>query len=296
MTVATIIGQAAKSGTFDIWMLILAILGIAVSLAIGGIAVYYASRSASYAKQSVTLTQQGLEVQDRQLRLQEEQATMRPRLEAADIRFYRPEDSSEVRYVLREVEENRRKGEQGRAAEEDRKQKYAEWERQKKEKERKLQNDPLPRLGPRDLSGLAERNPYEQIMIPRVDPTRYLAGHRYDGPKPDAILEFQIANKGKTAAHDISGTSRLDASYLHPLDFPAMDNLGISGPDEGFFEVDLVRVSELLPEHTFEYKIALRAKHPGSDNKVVVQYEFITPDGVTLNGEMQTEMVPGSPR
>lgn len=268
-------------------MLILTIVGIAVSLAIGGIAVYYARRSASYAEQSVTLTQQGLEVQDRQLQLQEEQAAMIPRLEVSDIRFYRPEDSSEVRDVLREVEQNRRKDERERTAEEERKRKSAEWEQKQAEKRR---NEPFYR------PDWTEVNPYRDYGMYMYSDPLLSGGHRYDGPKPNAVLDFQIVNKGKTAAHDISGTLRLEASYLNPLDFPAMDNREISGPDEGFFKVELVRVPELLPGHTTEYRIALQAEYPGDNKKVQIQYEFITPDGINLKDEETVELVSSSPR
>lgn len=288
--------QSAGGGALDVWMLILTILGIIVSLAIGGYAVYYAKRSAGYAEKSMTLTQQGLEVQDRQLQLQEEQAAMIPRIEVSDIRFYRPEDSSEFRDVLREVEQNRRKDERDRSAEEERKRKYAEWEQQKKEKEKERENDSLYyRFNPIDKYGISDRNPYEKMTIPMPDPTRY-GGYRYDGPKPDAVLDFQIINRGKTAAHDISGTLRLEAFWLQPVNFPAMDDREISDPDEGFFKVDLVRVTELLPGHTVDYRIALQAIHPGSYKKVKVQYEFITPDGVNLKDEKAVEWVHSSPQ
>ena len=61
-------------------MLILAIVGILVSLAVGGVAAYFAWRS-------VVLTRRGLEVQDEQLRLQKKQAAMQPDLDVeASIR------------------------------------------------------------------------------------------------------------------------------------------------------------------------------------------------------------------
>lgn len=270
MTTVVTVGseQTAGGETLDIWMLIVAIAGVAVGIIGVLIGVYYRRK----------------------------QAAMTPRLEVSDIRFYRPEDSSELREVLREVEQNRREDEQERVAEKERKRKSIEWERQKKEKEKERKNDPLyHRFNPIDKYGISDRNPYEDIMMPMPVPKRY-RGYSYDGPKPNAVLDFQIINRGKTAAHDISGTLRLEASCLQPLDFPAMDDQEISDPDEGFFKVDLVRVTELLPGHTVEYRIALQAIHPGSDKKVQVQYEFITPDGVNLKDEKAIEWVHSSPQ
>lgn len=285
-TAATVETQQIGGEAMDGWMLILAILGIVVSLVIGGIAAYYARRS-------VILTEQGMAVQDRQLQLQEEQATMIPRLEVSGIRFLRPEDSPEVQETRREMEEKRREDEQERAEEEERKRKFVEWEQKQEEEQR---NNPY---------SLRQRNPYEDLEILPMfdadtvsdysDPVRS-SRRNYGGPMPNAVLDFQIANKGKAAARDISGTLNLDAAYLRPLDFPGMDDRGISGPDEGFFRVDLVRVPELTG-HTAEYRIALQAKHPGGNNKVWIKYEFITPDGIiNLKNEKAVELIPGSPR
>ena len=240
-------------------MLVLTILGIAISLVIGLTAIYYARRSSRYAEQSVNLTQLGLEVQDRQLQLQEEQAVMTPRLMILDIRFYRPEDSYEVWGILREVEQNRLRDEQKRAVEEERKRKSAEWEQEQKEK---LGNEPFSH----SLAGMI--NPYRKIPSAHPNPLQF-TGHHYDGPMPNVILDLQVINKGKTAAHDISGTLRLEENWLRPLNFPGMDHQEIT--IKGSCKVDLVRVPELLPGRTAKYYIAFKEKHPGDDNDVLVQ-------------------------
>lgn len=294
MTTVLTVGseQAAGGGALDGWMLFLAIVSAvgAVIAAATGVTSVILNRRGN------TLTYQGNDVQDRVLQLQEEQAAMIPRLEVSDIRFYKPEDSPEVWDVLQEVEQNRRKDERERVAEEERRRKSIEWERQKKEKVKERENDPIyHRFNPIDKSGVSDINPYGNIMMPVYRGALQFRGHRYDGPLPNAVLDFQIINKGKTAAHDISGTLTLEASCFQPLDFPAMDDREISGPDGGFFEVGLGRVTELLPGHTTEYRIALQAIHPGSD-KVQVQYEFITPDGINLKDEKAIEWVHSSPQ
>ena len=222
MTTVVTVGseQAAGGGTMDGLMLFLTILGILVSLGIGLVAAYYARRS-------VILTERGMAVQDEQLQLQKEQAAMIPRLEVSDIRFIRPEGSPEFREARDEIEEKRREDEQERAEEEERKRKSAEWEDEQNKNPFRIKI----------------RNPYENTLhINRFDFAEVMdygdSGRNYDGPIPNAILDFQITNNGKAAAHGISGTLKLESAHLLPLDFPYMDDRGIYGPDDGFFRVD----------------------------------------------------------
>lgn len=207
---------------------------------------------------SVILTRRGNKVQDRQLQLQEELAAMIPHLKVSDIRFLNPRNSEKVMETLREMQQKKREDGQASAEEERRKQKSAEW---------------------------------EAIS----DPVRHARRH-YRGPTPNAVLVFQIKNEGKTAAHDISGTLQLEAAYLVPLDFPGMDIEKIAGREEGFYQVNLPRITELLPGHTVEYQIALQAANPGGDNKVRIKYDVTPAHGISLTGKESVELVSSSPR
>jgi hypothetical protein len=254
-------------GCMETGMLVLTILGVVLSAVAAAAGVY-----------AVILTRQGNRTSDEQLRLQREQAAMIPRLRVANIRFLRPDDLEEVRDTLRHIEAGRRRA---RAEEE-------QYERDMEAWRREQQRPGASRLNPQPMS----RERRHLMLDQREHPERY-----YEGLTPTAILDLRLVNDGKVAAHDISGTLLLQHPHLQPIEgFPRMDASEVSGPEEGFYRVNVVGIRELLPGDEITYRVALRATPPGEDNMVEIGYEFITPAGFPLSGNQSVELAPSTPR
>lgn len=226
---------------------------------------------------AVVLTRQGNRTADEQLRLQREQAAMIPRLRVADIRFLRSDAVDEVRDTLRKIEAGKR---QARAEQEAYEREMDAWQQEQ-------ERPGASRLNPQPMSPERRR----LMMDPSVYPERY-----YEGPTPTAILDFRLVNDGKMAASDISGTLLLQHPDLQPIEgFPGLDDSEVSGPDEGYYRVNVVGIRKLLPGHEVAYRVGLRTTQPGEDNMVEIGYEFITPAGFPLSGNQSVELLPSTP-
>lgn len=258
------------------WTLFFTILGAIGGTIAAGAAIY-----------SVVLTNRGLRSQGEQLRLQKDQAAMIPTLEVSDVRFLRPQDAEDVRATVREMAKKKQEDQQAKAEAEWYEQKSAEWEEAQRQKFYSSRSSINPYMKPnRDIA---------EMSLASSDPARFERRH-YSGPMPHAVLDLEITNSGKTAAENISGTLQLGASRLRPIDFPDMDDRGISGPHEGYYRVQLARVGELLPDHKVAYRIALEGHSSNNDKSVHIKYEFVTPAGISLEDEKILELVTSWPR
>jgi hypothetical protein len=271
-----VVEEGVRGVRMEGWMLFFTIVGAIGGTIAAGAAIY-----------GVILTMRGIRTQAEQLHLQKDQAAMIPTLEVSNVRLVHAQDSEEVQATAWEMAKKKQDDQEAQAEAEWYEQKAAEWE---KERQQKFS------LGPSAI------NPYiksdrrmMELHLATTDPARFERRH-YNGPMPNAVLDLEIANNGKVAAENIFGILKLQAPYLRPIDFPDMDDRDISGPDEGFYRVQLARVSELLPDHKVEYRVGLQVTDPDGDNKVWIQYEFVTPAGVSLEGERTIELVPDPPR
>ena len=187
--------------------------------------------------------------QEEQLRLQREIATMVPNLKVSDVRFLQPRSVWEVEATMREVEKAKQEAE-----EEQQRKERGEWY--------------LP-------------SPSDPAMPdPRVQERR-----GYEGPEPGAVMEIELDNAGRTAAHDVSGTISMKCDPLEILGFPGLDASEVSDPDEaGIVTAEVGTIPEILPGRRESFRVAI-AIHQEPKEAVTLKYDFTTPAGFPTSGE-----------
>ncbi len=251
----------------DTFVIILTGVGILVS----GVAAWAAIRS-------VILTKRGLETQQEQLRLQREQASMAPELKCSDVRLLDPMSVEDVLDTLQEAERGKREEERKKAEREQYQRELIVWEARKK------------------ISGMGSF--LSRPQDPDTSPMRYLntvpldpltsSRRNYRGPIPDAVMEVELHNKGRTAARDITGFISLHESVLQLLDFPGLDAYEVSGPDEdGYLTAEVSVIGELLPKQKDSFRIGIAIHWPPEETVIQLKYDFITPAGHATAGEWE---------
>jgi hypothetical protein len=103
----------------------------------------------------------------------------------------------------------------------------------------------------------------------------------YEGPKPDRLLNFELRNRGRRAAKDVTGEVTFDYDTLEPLNFPGLDGEVFEGVEYGPIakkeaRLKVGRVPPFPSEESFEFRIALLQKRSGKSPVVIT---FSTPEG-----------------
>ncbi len=223
------------------------ILFVAVLSLLAAVAAAWAT--VSYGRRSSRNQQEQRRLQQEQLRLQRETATMVPDLKVSNVRFLQPSSVWEVENTMEEVEKAKREAEEEQ-----------------------------------------QRNERGEWYIPSaLDPSMFDPQVRqkrdYEGPEPDAVMEIELENAGRTAAHNVSGTISMKRDPLEILDFPGLDASEVSDPDEaGIVTAEVGTIPEILPGRRESFQVAMVIRQEPKE-AVTLKYDFITPAGFPTSGE-----------
>jgi hypothetical protein len=202
-----------------------------------------------YGRRSSRDQEEQRSLQQEQLRLQREIATMVPDLKVSDVRFLQPRSVWEVHATMREVEKAKQEAE-----EEQQRKERGEW------------------YMPSSLD--------PALFDPRVQERR-----GYGGPEPGAVMEIELENAGRTAAHNVSGTISMKRDPLEILVFPGLDASEVSDPDEaGIVTAEVGTIPEILPGQRGSFRMAMVIRQEPKE-AVTLKYDFITPAGFPTSGE-----------
>jgi hypothetical protein len=118
------------------------------------------------------------------------------------------------------------------------------------------------------------------MLDPRVQEQR-----DYKEPEPDAVMEIELENTGRTAAHDVSGTISMKRDPLEILYFPGLDASEVSDPNEtGIMTAEVGTIPEILPGRRGSFRVAIVIRQEPKE-AVTLKYDFITPAGFPTSGE-----------
>jgi len=187
--------------------------------------------------------------QEEQLRLQRETATMVPDLKVSNVRFLEASSVWEVQDTMEEVEKEAKR----KAEEEQQREERGEWY--------------IP-------------PPNHASYDPRVQEQR-----DYEGPEPDVVMEIELENTGRTAAHDILGTISMKRVPLEVLDFPGLDASEVSAPDEAeIVSAEVGTIPKILSGRKGSLRVAI-VIHLEPKEDATLKYDFITPAGFPTSEE-----------
>jgi hypothetical protein len=215
-----------------------------------------------------------------QLLLARDEADRHPVLEVTTVRILDPR-------ALDEVLETRRAIGEKKAEDNERRRQRALAAQKRREIERHQATDPY--YMPSVADQVAAQWPGDVYMNRgHLEESR----RNYKGMFPTSVVEIELVNRGKTAAHQITGWLHFEAS-MRPLDFPGLDATVEDIRDaDGFYraEVGGGEGSKLLSSssETLTYRVGLFVAAPGTT--ATLKYEFKTPEGDGIVGEEQIKL------
>jgi hypothetical protein len=105
----------------------------------------------------------------------------------------------------------------------------------------------------------------------------------YEGAYPDLVLTFELKNKGRRSAKEVSGEVTFDRNILEPIEFPRMAR----AVHRGKVTLEVGTMPPLPSEETVGFRIALLQKRSGKTAAVAV---FSTPEGDYLEEPMELDV------